>query len=140
MKKRLIPQRWTAVVRGAALLGIEKSTSRALCTMTACPRSYGISVSEIFSEILHDARDRFKDPITNTPMAKEQLKWLIKKGDVVLSDQPKMARRWFTIAFQENGLRNGTIPIYSYDYDDLPERSGDSLNGKPRVIVHSFIL
>jgi hypothetical protein len=140
MKKQLIPRRWTAVVRGAAILGIEKSTIRALCTISACPRSYGISVNEPFSNVLHDERDRVVDPINNMIMAKDQLKWLIKKGDLMLSNQPKVTRRWFNISFQEHGPRNGDIPIYAYDFNDLPERCGDSLNGKPIVFSHCFIL
>jgi len=108
--------------------------------MTACPQSYGISVNEPFSDALHDDKDRIVDPVTKMLMAKDQLRWLIKKGDVILSDQPKVTRKWFTISFQEGGPRNGTIPIYSYDYDDLPERCCDSLNGKLIVFGHCFIL
>ena len=63
-------------------------------------------------------------------MAKEQLMWLIKKGDLILSDQPKVVRRWFTMNFPENGPRRGTIPIYAYDDDDIPKRLGNSKNGK----------
>jgi len=128
------------VVRGAAILGIEKETSRALCTMSACPKSYGISVHEPFSNALHDDKDRVANPINNMIMAKDQLRWLIKKGDLMLSNQPKMKREWFTISFQEHGPRDGAIPIYSYRYDDLPYRCDNALNGKPIVFSYFFIL
>ncbi|KAH0556727.1 hypothetical protein GP486_005482 [Trichoglossum hirsutum] len=96
--------------------------------MSACSRSYGISVSEPFSNVIHDNRDRVTDPINNTITAKDQLRWLIKKGDLMLSNQPKIKREWFTISFQEHSPRDGAIPIYSYDYDDLPSRCGNALN------------
>ncbi|KAH0538333.1 hypothetical protein FGG08_005068 [Glutinoglossum americanum] len=125
---------WTAVVRGAAIFGIEKSTSKVLSAMSACPRSYGVSVSQSFSEIQHDDQDYFVDPLTKTPMAKEQLMWLIKKGDLILSDEPKVVKQWFTKIFSETGPREGKIPLYAYSEDDIPERTFDSQN--ELTVVH----
>ena len=127
-------QSWTAVVRGAVIFGIEKPV---LPTMSACPRSYGVSVSESFSEIHHGIRDRFVDLITEAPMAKEQLLWLIKKGDLILSDEPKVVTHIFNKSFTETELRAGTIPIYSYDDDDIPERFANSERGKFICVDHS---
>jgi hypothetical protein len=62
------------------------------------------------------------DPITEAPMAMEQLLWLIKKGDLILSDVPTVVTQIFNKAFSKTEPRTGTIPIYSYDYDDLPEK------------------
>jgi len=98
--------------------------------MSACPQSYGVSVSASYSHIEHHSQDQVVDSLTKTAMAKEQLMWLIKKGDLILSDQPKVVRRWFTMNFPEQGPRRGMIPIYAYDDDDIPERLGNSKNGK----------
>jgi hypothetical protein len=108
-----------AVVRGAVIFGIEKPV---LPTMSACSRSYGVSVSESFSETRHDIQDRIVDPITEAPMANEQLLWLIKKGDLILSDEPIVVTQIFNKTFSKTEPRTGTIPIYSYDYNDLPEK------------------
>ena len=98
--------------------------------MRACPRSYGVSVSESFSEIRHSRQDFVVDPITRTATAKEQLMWLIKKGDLILSDDPKVVKQQFTRCFSETDLRKGQMPIYAYDDDDIPERFSTSQDGK----------
>ncbi|KAN0071932.1 hypothetical protein V8E54_009661 [Elaphomyces granulatus] len=114
---------WTAVVRGAAIFGIEKPVIPA---MSASSRSYGVSVSESFSEIRHSVQDRFVHPIARVPMAQEQLLWLIKKGDLILSDGPKVIEQRFAKTFSETDPRTGTLPIYSYDDKDIPERLANS--------------
>jgi hypothetical protein len=140
MKQQLIPQRLTAVVRGAAIFGIEKSTSRDLSKMSACPRSYGVSVSESFSEIRHNNRDHFVDPLTKTPMAKEQLIWLVKKGDLILSDETRVVKEWLTVKFLETTERRGNIPIYAYDDEDIPERLSTAQNGRLIFSGHCSML
>jgi hypothetical protein len=97
--------------------------------MNACPRSYGVSVSESFSEIRHHPEDLVVDPITKTPIAKEQLMWLIKKGDLILSDKPEEIIQQFTKNFSETDQRKGEMRIYAYDDDDIPERFSISQNG-----------
>jgi hypothetical protein len=124
---------WTAVVRGAAIFGIEKSSSKALSTMDPSPLSYGISVNAPFSDVEgHNTQDRVVDELTNTAMAKEQLIWMINQGDLILSNKPKESKGTFSINFLETGPRTGTIPIYAYDQgdrDDRPDRLSISENG-----------
>ena len=93
MKTTTNSTRLTAVVRGAAIFGIEKPTNKALSTMTPCPRHFGVSVSECFSEIRHPPEDRVVDPVTGMAMAKDQLLWLIKKEDLILSDDPRVVEQ-----------------------------------------------
>jgi len=120
---------WTAVVRGAAIFGIEKSANKVLSTMKACPRSYGVPVSETFSKIRHHHDDVGVDPITKKPIAREQLLWLIKKGDLILSDKSEEIKQQFTKIFSPSSVRKGKLPIYSYDDDDdIPGRLSISQN------------
>jgi len=114
----------TAVVRGAAIFGIEKSSNKAISSMSACPRSYGISADIAFSEIVHDPEDRISDSLTKKDVVRDQLKWLIKKGDLILSDQMRAVSGTLKVDFKSTQLKRGSIPIYAYDDDDLP----DSLN------------
>ncbi|KAF8851719.1 hypothetical protein BDZ45DRAFT_730704 [Acephala macrosclerotiorum] len=118
----------TAVVRGAAIFGIEKATQKTTTTMSACPRSYGVLDSTLFSEVDNQSEDRVKDTILNMDMAKDQLRWLIKKGDLVLSNRIKEVSRPFDRMFTEYGSKKGTIPVFAYNYDDLPERYDNSHN------------
>lgn len=111
----------TAVVRGAAIFGIEKSTNNAISSMSACPRSYGISADIAFSEIVHDPAERIRDETTMKDVARDQLKWLIKKGDLILSDQMRAVSSSLKIDFKASQPKRGTIPIFAYDDDDLPD-------------------
>lgn len=128
---------WTAVVRGAAIFGIEKPNNKSLSAMSACVRSYGLSVNAPFSGVAHNTKDLVVDPLTNATMAKGQLKWLVKKGDLILSNRPKETSYTFTINFTETGSRKGNIPIYAYDGDDLPDRLSNSRSG---MLISSWLL
>jgi hypothetical protein len=108
--------------------------------VSACPRSFGVTVSEAFSDIQHNPGDATVDPLTRTHMAREQLLWLIKKGDLILSDKPKVVKQSFTINFPEMGQRKGQIPIYAYGDDNLPERCSNAQNGKLIFFGQCFML
>lgn len=122
-------RRLTAVVRGAAIFGIEKSTNNAISSMSACPRSYGISADIAFSEIVHDPAERIRDETTMKDVARDQLKWLIKKGDLILSDQMRAVSSSLKIDFKASQPKRGTIPIFAYDDDDLPDSLTHARNG-----------
>jgi hypothetical protein len=64
-------------------------------------------------------------------MAEEKLIWLIKKEDLILSNQPMEVSATITKNFTEIGLRTGSIPIYVYDgnRDEIPQRLSESRNG-----------
>ena len=108
--------------------------------MIACPRSYGITVSKPFTAIDHSKNELSVDPVTGKPMAKDQLMWFIKKGDVILSNEPRIVEESFAKIFSENDLRRGEIPIYAYDDDDIPERFANARNGKFILIGHSSMI
>jgi hypothetical protein len=99
--------------------------------MDASIRFYGISVNTPFSIVANHADDHVKDPLTEYEMAKGQLIWMIKKGDLILSTRPKEVRGTFTINFAESEIKTGRIPIYSFDdeEDELPKRLHNMENG-----------
>jgi len=99
--------------------------------MTATQHSYGIPLAEAFSEINHNPDQiTIINPLTQTRMAVGRMRWLIKKGDVILSSKPRVVSQVFDYSFVENGKRNGDIPIYSYDEDDMPEEFERARGGK----------
>lgn len=107
--------------------------------MSACARSYGVSVHAPFSDVTHDSRDRVEDSLTTTAMAKDQLMWLIKKEDLILSNKPKEVTATFTKNFTETGPRTGSIPIYVYDgdRDRIPDRLANAQNG---LLISSLLM
>jgi hypothetical protein len=97
--------------------------------MSACARSFGLSVNSLYSNITHNTKDRVVDALTNTPMAKEQLIWMIKKGDLILSNEPKTVKSSFSKNFTEQDGRTGSFRIYAFDGDDLPDRLANAQKG-----------
>lgn len=131
----------TAVVRGAAIFGVEKAANESTTKMYACPRSYGVLDSTLFSDIDHHSKDRVTDPLLNTDMVKNQLRWLIKKGDLVLSNRIKEVSRPFDRIFTESGSKKGSISIFAYNYEDLPERYDIARNGtSDRLYLYCLLL
>jgi len=77
-------------------------------------------------------------------VAEGQLVWLFSKGDLVLSNEPKVAQKIIPIIFNETEKREGKLNIYSYDYDDRPRRiqtATDSIyQGSWRLSVIDWLL
>jgi hypothetical protein len=122
MSSTLTVSSWTAVVQGAVVYGIEKLAHPNRTVMDVCPRSYGVMLNRAFTGVRHNRQDRFVDPATKKVMAREQMTWLIKKGDLVLSNKPKQAEQEFSFKFKETDNRVFNFSIYEYSEDDLPER------------------
>jgi hypothetical protein len=120
---------WTAVVRGAVIHGIEKLDNKNLTVMESCPRSYGIKLSQTFSGRIHDKSDTYMDSFTERTMANAQMIWLIKKGDLILSNTSKMAEEMVTFKFWEKDSRKFGLCVYEYLDDDLPVRFANAREG-----------
>ncbi|KAH6665947.1 hypothetical protein B0J14DRAFT_203950 [Halenospora varia] len=119
---------WTAVVRGAAILGVEKAAHENITFLKTCPRSYGIKLDSAYTKTKHDAKDHYTDTLTNDVMAKGQMHWLIRKGDLILSDEQKVTEKELAFNFKETGKKMFKIPIYMYEDDDIPERYQNARN------------
>jgi hypothetical protein len=107
---------WTAVVRGAAICGVENVGSR-MTTLNAWKRSYGLCVSENYSVINHSSSQQ--DPVTQDlrngqRLALRRLMWLVRKGDIESSE----TTHEFTVNFSSNQDRSGYLSIYAYGDDD----------------------
>lgn len=55
-------------------------------------------------------------------MAQKQLTWLIRRGDLLLSDAERETEKEFMFAFQKTEDLKFKLPIYEYPGDDLPDR------------------
>jgi hypothetical protein len=128
---------WTAVARGAVICGIEKESMVGLVKTAACPKHYGIAVDESFS-YANDEQDLDRNPVTGKMIARNQMRWLIGKGDVIASDKPTVKEHKFVVRFRENETekKKGSVVIYSYPEDKhRPTRLSNARKGK--WILHS---
>jgi hypothetical protein len=139
---------WTAVVRGAAICGVENIDTR-MTTLTSWKRFYGVCVSENYSVINHSSfqQSPTKQNIQNgQKLALNRMMWLIRKGDIVTSE----IHQEFTANFVSNQDRSGYLSIYAfgddddeYNFDDEPPetldgRENGEVNAKHKLISTYF--
>ncbi|KAF2221155.1 hypothetical protein BDZ85DRAFT_203059 [Elsinoe ampelina] len=79
------PTAWTAVVRGAVLRGI---SGRDLVSSRKARRHYGLRLNVRFDPAKHPLSARYWDDYDEVYRAKDQMVWLVQKGDTLLSDDP----------------------------------------------------
>lgn len=96
-------------------------------------KSYGIVIDEPASYMTEED-DAYIHPLTNERLARQQFAWLVRKGDLILSDEPKMAEKEFTRTFVVSNSRKFDVPVYVYpdEEDDVPERWANGQHGKFR--------
>lgn len=99
--------------------------------MLKCAKSYGISISQPFSAYLHSAESNsYSDPFDNKRKAKEQVVWLVKKGDLILSNEPKNASTTFCRRFGVRDPKVFITNLVTYTADDAPNSLDKVLTGK----------
>ena len=109
-------------MQGAVIVGIEKTANTNFMKVTPCPRNYGMLLAKAYSLIDNDQRDLRFDPVTNLPLAVNQMRWLFQKGDAIISNQDRTEQQIFVVRVTESGSRSGKIPIYTYSGFDVPTR------------------
>jgi hypothetical protein len=89
------------------------------------PRHYGINVSEAFAGYKHNHSEAVIDEFHGRPVVQDQLIWLIRKGDLILPDEP--LRRKFAISckfsFQEVSMNKTVRMTFAASNMDEPPSS-----------------
>lgn len=112
------------------IYGIEKSHHKDVMTLTTCAKNYGVVLNEMDSIHKYNRNDTYIDPVTNNTMAKKQITWLIRKGDLISSDEKRdAAEKEFMHTFSGSDDGKFQLPIYEYADDDLPDRFETGQNG-----------
>ena len=124
--------RWSAVVQGGVLFGMEKSDRQTQATVTACQKSYGISMSKNYTKRLFSDQDKQTNAITNQIYAKGQLTWFLRKGDMLQPNKPRSFIEEVCWQFVEGQDRYVSLPIYEYLDNDLPMRYENAHEGELR--------
>lgn len=68
-----------------------------------CPRHYGICVSQIYDELTDVDRSSRRQVVT------EQLVWLVRRGDLILPDEPIRSRLDLECRFTPKHLNLGKV-------------------------------
>jgi hypothetical protein len=124
-------------VQGAVVVGIEKTDNTNFMKVRSCPRNYGLRLAQEYSMVHNDKKDLHFDPVTNLPLAVNQMRWLFQKGDAILSNRIRKEEQMFIVRVTEPGSRSGKIPIYTYSGIDLPTRLK---NGMYPRLLNAFLI
>ena len=106
--------------------------------MRRCRRNYGLSVSEPFSSFKHSEKDAYIDEFDGEKKAKEQMVWLIKKGDAIMSNQPKHASISLCRKFGRSDPRIFRTYLVSSDDVGAPQRFADIPEGVSPHSHHDY--
>ncbi|KAI9867895.1 MAG: hypothetical protein M1813_007717 [Trichoglossum hirsutum] len=129
---------WVAVARGAIIRGLEKNRNNSI-SMRWCQRHYGISVSQPWSTFKHSNDDAYDDPFDGEKKAKDQMVWLIKKGDAILSSKPKHTSIRLCRRFGVGDPRVFRTSLVASDEDEAPQRYAeiDPSTPAPHTLITS---
>ncbi|KAH7417779.1 hypothetical protein BKA64DRAFT_761386 [Cadophora sp. MPI-SDFR-AT-0126] len=113
---------WSAVLRGAALYGIDKSRLKNYVRTQRFPNYY--AVARDTEESQGAGLAQYQDPITGKFMGKSRLTWIVHRGDLAFEDWNLSQETLLAFTFRENDEKNFTISIYKYLRKDniLPTR------------------
>ena len=97
------------------MYGIEKSNYKNVVTTATCSTSYGIKINQTMRVYKYDKTDVIRNPVTNDVIAQHQMIWLIRRGDLLLSDVHKETEQqvlWLNIRRPELG---GLVPAKKHN-------------------------
>ena len=70
---------WTAISRGAVAKGLSNAVEDEIVTNVIAKYSYGVVYMTPFDPTQHLEQDRYWCPYENIPLAKNQLRWYLRK-------------------------------------------------------------
>jgi len=120
--------RWSSVVRGAVAWGVE-AEHRNVTYVHQSPKHYGLATSQPFSSFEHSEADAYYDTFDGQKKARDQVVWLIKKGDAIFSTAPKHASIRLCRKFGRNDPRVFKTLLVSSDHDQAAQRLVDVPEG-----------
>jgi hypothetical protein len=72
-----------------------------------CPRHYGICVSQIYADWMHNSEQAVTDSFHGKQVVPGQLIWLIRKGDVIFPNEPIVSTLSVECRFTSRHLDSG---------------------------------
>ncbi|KAH9884837.1 hypothetical protein F4778DRAFT_799407 [Xylariomycetidae sp. FL2044] len=139
---------WTAVVTGAALMGLGVGCKVPPANIR-CPYHVGVVVSKRFTKWDHDEAQKYTDTFDGVQRARGNIHWLVTKGDLITQDEGINAEVKLTKKITLKGNRTGTVTIVTStsdlgqnpNHDPLrrEHRLDYDLNGIPPDSINSFL-
>ncbi|KAL5115879.1 hypothetical protein ACEQ8H_006195 [Pleosporales sp. CAS-2024a] len=116
---------WSAVVRGAAMAGLEGGNDH-LVKNRKCRRNYGVSCNEDFKPTKHSESESYICPYDGRKMALGQMDWLLKKSEALTTSKRAHARSEHEYKFWLRTNKTTTVTLFASDNDIAPRLESDS--------------
>ncbi|GAW12411.1 hypothetical protein ANO14919_017770 [Xylariales sp. No.14919] len=113
---------WTAVARGAVLSGVAHVNNQGQVDSHVSRYSYGWLKDEDFDYHTHDFDDHDIDELTGRSFARDQMEWIILRGESVEARSPRLYEYERFFGMEEVGLVSFWEPIYRSNLIQPPNR------------------
>lgn len=123
-------------MRGAILKGMGVGSNLAT-RVEICPRHYGVCLDETYNEsnLEHDREVTERSNLTNRDLVRGRIKWMVKKGDVILPDSPIISSVDFeshvSMAQYDRGVKV-RVTFVATSLPDPPNNISELRQGKKR--------
>ncbi|KAI1373089.1 hypothetical protein F4677DRAFT_430205 [Hypoxylon crocopeplum] len=107
---------WTAVVRGAALIGLGIGCEIPPAS-TRCPYHVGVVLARRFAEWDHYEEQKYTDSFDSISRARDDIKWVIAKGDLVSPLQGIEAKVRIIKKVTLKGSQTGRVVLVTSSFD-----------------------
>ncbi|KAI1424734.1 hypothetical protein F5Y12DRAFT_796754 [Xylaria sp. FL1777] len=117
---------WTAVARGAVLSGVAHMTKQDPVHSRVSRYSYGWTKWENFNHEIHDPDDHDIHELTGRPVARDQMEWIILRGESVTAHSSCIYEYERFFDADEVGFVSFSEPIYRSNLASPPKRLADN--------------
>ncbi|KAI0125388.1 hypothetical protein BJ170DRAFT_501363 [Xylariales sp. AK1849] len=101
---------WPAVAIGAVIMGLGMGCTKP-APVVQFPYDIGIKIARRFASYDHDESQKYTDSLDWIERAKDNIKWIIGKGDLILPDSPTIKRETLVRKTTPNGNKVGTVVL-----------------------------
>ncbi|KAI0381746.1 hypothetical protein F5Y04DRAFT_288292 [Hypomontagnella monticulosa] len=113
---------WSSVSRGAVMFGMG---SQVVVKSRVARYSYGYAVHHLYEDRVHDPRDKVWDLERGCFMAKDQMVWIIKRGDDIATCESNTLPYEIRYHHRERGCKEISANIWKSERADPPNRLPD---------------
>ncbi|KAI1299420.1 hypothetical protein F5Y03DRAFT_408771 [Xylaria venustula] len=117
---------WTAVARGAVLSGLAHITNQGQIHSHVSRFSYGWLKWEDFDHHIHDFDDYESHELTGRPMARDQMEWIILRGESVEAQSSRKYAYERVFDIDEVGVLEFSEPLYRSNLACPPKRLAEN--------------
>ena len=101
--------------------------------VTQCPYHIGVVLAERWTRYSHEESQRYEDSFDNMARAKENIKWVVARGDLITQDEGIHVSQPIIKKLSRNGNRAGVLTLaFSMldDVDEPPTHLSESIDSK----------